>query len=97
MNKEELKGKARNLKGRAKEAIGSLTGNKKLQAEGTAERAFGAGEEKVGQAEQKLDDALKADAKRADAEEAEERAEERAEEALGAPPNEDPYPTTHRH
>jgi len=29
MNKDELKGKAENLMGRAKEAIGSLTGDKR--------------------------------------------------------------------
>ena len=54
MNKEQLKGKIRNLKGRAKEAAGALTGNKKRQAEGMAERVAGAGQEKVGQAEEKL-------------------------------------------
>jgi uncharacterized protein YjbJ (UPF0337 family) len=49
MNKDELKGKMENLKGRAKEAIGSVTGNKEKQAEGTAERIQGAGREKVGE------------------------------------------------
>jgi uncharacterized protein YjbJ (UPF0337 family) len=49
MNKDQLKGKAENLKGRAKEAAGALTGNKKTQAEGLAERAGGALREKVGQ------------------------------------------------
>jgi uncharacterized protein YjbJ (UPF0337 family) len=59
MNKDTLKGKMHNLKGRAKEAAGSLTGNKKLQAEGTAERLAGAAEGKVGQAEERLDEEIK--------------------------------------
>ena len=36
MNKDELKGKMENLKGRVKEATGALTGNKGKQAEGMA-------------------------------------------------------------
>lgn len=54
MNDDELKGKMKNLKGRAKESIGSLTGNKKMQAEGAAERIGGAAQEKVGQAKEKV-------------------------------------------
>jgi uncharacterized protein YjbJ (UPF0337 family) len=50
MNKDELKGKATNLKGRLKDAFGSLTGNKSKQAEGFADRARGAVEEKFGKA-----------------------------------------------
>jgi uncharacterized protein YjbJ (UPF0337 family) len=56
--KRELKGKVDNIKGRMKEAIGSLSGNKRTQAEGTVERAAGAANEKVGEAEGKLDRAL---------------------------------------
>jgi uncharacterized protein YjbJ (UPF0337 family) len=48
MNKDELHGKVENLKGRAKEAAGALTGNKGKQAEGMAERVEGAVREKVG-------------------------------------------------
>jgi uncharacterized protein YjbJ (UPF0337 family) len=54
MNKDELKGKMENLKGRAKEAIGSLSGNKEKQAEGMAERIKGAGQEKVGEAKREV-------------------------------------------
>jgi uncharacterized protein YjbJ (UPF0337 family) len=50
MNKDELKGKATNLKGRLKDAFGSLTGNKSKQAEGFADRAHDAVEEKFGKA-----------------------------------------------
>ncbi|HET6282751.1 MAG TPA: CsbD family protein [Polyangia bacterium] len=54
MNKDELKGKAENLKGRAKEAGGALTGNKQTEAEGMAERAKGAVREKVGQVKKEI-------------------------------------------
>jgi uncharacterized protein YjbJ (UPF0337 family) len=49
MNKDEFKGKVDNMKGRVKEAAGSLTGNKEKQAEGTVERVGGAAREKVGE------------------------------------------------
>jgi uncharacterized protein YjbJ (UPF0337 family) len=54
MNKDELKGKVENLKGRAKEAGGALTGNKKTEAEGVAERGKGAVREKVGEIKRDL-------------------------------------------
>jgi uncharacterized protein YjbJ (UPF0337 family) len=50
MNKDELHGKAENLKGRAKEAAGALTGNKQKQAEGLVERVGGAVREEIGKA-----------------------------------------------
>ena len=49
MNSDELKGKAENLKGRAKEAAGTVTGNKRLEGEGLADRAKGAVREKIGE------------------------------------------------
>jgi uncharacterized protein YjbJ (UPF0337 family) len=57
MHDDELKGKAENLKGRVKQAAGSLTGDKKLEAEGAAERVKGAAQEKVGEVKRKLDEA----------------------------------------
>ena len=54
MNKDELKGKFENLKGRAKEAAGSLSGDKKTQAEGLAERVKGAGREKIGEVKREV-------------------------------------------
>jgi uncharacterized protein YjbJ (UPF0337 family) len=54
---DEVKGKAENLKGRVKQAAGSLTGDKKLEAEGAVDRAKGAGQEKVGEAKRKLNEA----------------------------------------
>ena len=55
MNKDELKGKMDNMKGRVKEAAGSLTGDKRTQAEGLGERVKGAVEEKIGQAKGDID------------------------------------------
>lgn len=49
MNNDELKGKAENLKGRAKEAAGTVTGNKRLEGEGLVDRAKGAVREKIGE------------------------------------------------
>jgi uncharacterized protein YjbJ (UPF0337 family) len=47
VNKNLVRGTVENLEGRAKEAAGALTGNKKKQAEGSAERAHGALRQKV--------------------------------------------------
>jgi uncharacterized protein YjbJ (UPF0337 family) len=56
MNKDEIKGVAQNIKGRVKEAIGNLTGDKKAEASGAAERAKGAAEKKVGEIKKELDE-----------------------------------------
>jgi len=56
--KREIKGKVDNIKGRVKEAIGALSGNKETQAEGTVERVAGAANEKVGEAERKVNKAV---------------------------------------
>ena len=52
MNKYELKGKAENLMGRAKEAIGALTGDKRKEGEGLFDRLRGAVREKAGKAKE---------------------------------------------
>jgi uncharacterized protein YjbJ (UPF0337 family) len=49
MNKDQVKGKVENLKGRVKEAAGALTGNKHRQADGLVDRVEGAAREKVGE------------------------------------------------
>jgi uncharacterized protein YjbJ (UPF0337 family) len=54
MNKDELHGKMENLKGRAKEAAGALTGDKEKQAEGLAERVQGAAREKAGKVKEEV-------------------------------------------
>ena len=56
-NEDEVKGKLENLKGRAKEAAGTVTGNKKLEAEGAVDRVKGAAREKVGEIERKVNKA----------------------------------------
>jgi len=48
MNKDELKGKAENLKGRVKQAVGSLVGDKRTEGEGLLDRVRGAVREKLG-------------------------------------------------
>jgi uncharacterized protein YjbJ (UPF0337 family) len=54
MNKDELKGKGENLKGRVKEAAGALSGDKRTQAEGLVDRVRGAVREKVGKGKEKV-------------------------------------------
>ncbi len=58
MNKDEISGKARNLKGRAKEAAGALSGNPRLQQEGQADRAGGAVQEGLGKARRQVGEAV---------------------------------------
>ena len=40
MNKDQMKGKLENLKGRVKEALGAASGDKSTQAEGCGNSAF---------------------------------------------------------
>ena len=54
MNKDQVKGKVENLKGRAKDAAGAVTGNKERQAEGMIDRAKGAVREKVGDVKEEV-------------------------------------------
>ena len=54
MNKDELKGKAENLKGRVKEAMGSISGNKEKEGEGFVDRVKGAAREKMGKAKEEV-------------------------------------------
>jgi uncharacterized protein YjbJ (UPF0337 family) len=48
MNKDQVKGKVDNIKGRAKEAAGVITGDETTEVEGLAERVKGAAQEKLG-------------------------------------------------
>jgi uncharacterized protein YjbJ (UPF0337 family) len=50
MNKDQKSGTGQNVKGRIKEAAGVISGNKKLEAEGAADRVIGAAKEAVGAA-----------------------------------------------
>jgi uncharacterized protein YjbJ (UPF0337 family) len=56
--KRDIKGKVDNIKGRVKEAIGALSGNKEAQAEGTVERTAGAANEKAAEVERKVGKAV---------------------------------------
>jgi uncharacterized protein YjbJ (UPF0337 family) len=56
MNRDEVHGKVENLKGRAKEAAGVLTGNPALEKEGADQRTDGAVEAGVGTARRKVGD-----------------------------------------
>jgi uncharacterized protein YjbJ (UPF0337 family) len=52
--KRDLKGKVDDIKGRVKEAIGVLSGDKKQEAEGMVDRVKGAAEEKISDVERKI-------------------------------------------
>ena len=58
MNRNELQGKKENVKGRVKEAVGALTGNKDLESRGASQRAQGAAQEQVGKASRKVGEAI---------------------------------------
>jgi uncharacterized protein YjbJ (UPF0337 family) len=53
-----MAGKADQMKGQAKEAVGDLTGNKDLKADGTADRQAGEVKEKVGEVEEKVEEGI---------------------------------------
>ena len=46
------------MKGKTKEAVGDLTGNKDLKSEGKADRQAGEVKEKVGKVEEKVDEGI---------------------------------------
>jgi len=58
MNKDERQGKLENLKGRVKEAAGTLADDPDLEKEGADERAEGAARETVGRARRKVGEAV---------------------------------------
>jgi uncharacterized protein YjbJ (UPF0337 family) len=53
-----MAGKADQLKGKAKEAVGDLTGNKDLKSEGKTDRRAGKAKEKVGKVEEKVEEVI---------------------------------------
>lgn len=66
MNKDELKGKAKEIKGDIKQKIGDATGDERLHDEGVADEvegnvqsAFGEGRRKVGDAVEDLGEKIK--------------------------------------
>lgn len=59
MSNETLKGATQKIVGEAKEGIGKATNNKKLIAEGLADRAAGTAKEAVGKAQAAIKKAAK--------------------------------------
>jgi len=57
-NRDEIEGRAENVKGRIKEAAGTLTGNPDLESEGASERAGGSVQEGLGRARRKVGEAI---------------------------------------
>src|SRR5215471_3052310 len=58
MNKDEMKGKADQVKGRAKQAWGDLTNNEQTREEGIKDEARGEVQEGIGKARRKVGDVL---------------------------------------
>ena len=59
MDKDRIKGSAKQVKGSAKEAIGKITGNKRTEAEGATEKATGKVQGGVGKAKDAVRDTFK--------------------------------------
>lgn len=57
-NKDEREGKADELKGKVKQAVGGLTGNEELKAEGKIDEAVGKAKTAVGGAHKTLGAAI---------------------------------------
>ena len=57
-NKNEREGKADQLKGQIKQAVGGVTGNDRLKAEGKADETVGKAKTAVGGAQRKLGAAI---------------------------------------
>lgn len=55
MNDDQVKGTGKKITGSLKEAIGKVTGDKKTQAEGTAEKAAGHAEGVLGKSKDKVE------------------------------------------
>jgi uncharacterized protein YjbJ (UPF0337 family) len=53
-----MAGKTEQVKGQAKEAVGSLVGNKDLESEGKADRQSGEAKEKLGHAKDKVEEVV---------------------------------------
>jgi len=58
MNKDELKGKAQALKGKAKQAAGDLMDDEQLHDEGVVDEAAGKTRETIGRGRRKVGEAL---------------------------------------
>ncbi|WP_127753408.1 CsbD family protein [Devosia sp. 1566] len=59
MHKDEAKGAGNQAKGAIKDAVGGLTGDERLQAEGKADKTQGKVQQKVGEVKEAARDMLK--------------------------------------
>ena len=59
MHKDEVEGSAKQARGSVKDAVGKVTGDDKLRADGAADKAEGAVQKKVGETKEAVRDALK--------------------------------------
>jgi uncharacterized protein YjbJ (UPF0337 family) len=66
MNRDEMEGKAKEIKGRVKQGVGDLTDDQNLhdegvadEAEGDAQKGFGKAKRKVGEAIEDVGEAIK--------------------------------------
>jgi uncharacterized protein YjbJ (UPF0337 family) len=59
MHKDEMKGAAKEAKGSMKEAAGKVTGDERLEAEGSADKTMGKVQKGVGNLKEAARDALK--------------------------------------
>ena len=55
MNRDQVKGAAKNVAGKVQEKVGQLTGNKTQQAKGAAKQVEGKVQKGIGNVEQSLD------------------------------------------
>lgn len=58
MNRDELEGKAEQLKGKIKQGVGDLTDNERLHDEGVADEAAGDVQDTLGRARRKVGEAV---------------------------------------
>ena len=58
MNRDELEGKAEQLKGKVKQGVGDLTDNERLHDEGVADEAAGDVQEGYGKARRKVGETI---------------------------------------
>ena len=59
MDKDRIKGAAQKIKGSIEKTIGRLTGNRKLEREGTVDHAVGSARDGVGKAKDAVRGAIK--------------------------------------
>jgi uncharacterized protein YjbJ (UPF0337 family) len=59
MNKDQVKGKAKDIGGKIQEGVGKVVGSNKQQAEGLAKQAEGKVQEKTGDVKEAAKDILK--------------------------------------